>query len=338
MRSSPERQRAGAGRTSVCSVRNLTVTYPASPDPIAAVRDVTLDLHEGELVSLVGESGSGKTTLALALLRMLPELASADGEARIGELDVLGAGWRALQTMRRHSVSVIFQDATASLNPVRTVGAQLTETARLVDPNRAAHRRLVEDALAEVDLDPRQVLRKYPFQLSGGMNQRVAIAMAMMKQPSLLVADEPTSALDVRTQATVVKLLDRVRREHGTCVLLVTHDIGLALHHSDRVAVMYGGRIVEIADRRALRAGGSHPYTAGLIRSTPQFFGEKTLQSIPGRAVPIPVTDPGCPFRQRCDVSLPECAEEFPAATHVDGASYWCWQTGTVDMTAREAR
>lgn len=309
----------------VARLTNLSVTYPTDAGQLHAISSLSLDVGRGEVLGIVGESGSGKTTVASALLGLLPPEVCT-GRVEILGTDVLTATRKKMTELRRHHVAAIRQDPQGSLNPVRRVASQLAESARLALRRRgSAAREAVHQALVDVGLRPSEVLNKYPHQLSGGMNQRVAIAMALLKDPQIFVADEPTSALDVRTQAAVVRLLLNIRRERGTALVIVTHDLELALRGCDRVAVMYAGRLVEVGRAKELRQTARHPYTRALLASSPQFGADTRAEPIRGRFTSVIGDDPGCPFRSRCLRVQDRCHQEFPPVDEHGAARTWCW-------------
>jgi peptide/nickel transport system ATP-binding protein len=269
------------------------------------VDGVSFSLDRGETLALVGESGSGKSLTSLALLRLVPPPGRIEpGSAiRLGDVEVLGLEGEALRRIRGKRIGMIFQDPMTSLNPVFTVGDQISEGVRAHLPvSRREARDRALHLLQEVGIpDPVSRLDAYPHQLSGGMRQRVMIAIALSAEPEILVADEPTTALDVTVQAQILEVLDRLRASRGMAVLLITHDLGIVAGRADRVAVMYAGQIVEEARTAALFARPSHPYTQGLFASMPRLYGPvERLRPIRG-SVPRPSAWPsGCRFRPRC--------------------------------------
>jgi oligopeptide/dipeptide ABC transporter ATP-binding protein len=292
--------------TRVLEVRDLRVSFPGTGGRrFHPVDGVSFSLDRGETLALVGESGCGKSLTSLALLRLVPSPGRVDAGStiRLGDTDVLALEGEALRRIRGRRIGMIFQDPMTSLNPVFTVGDQIAEGVR-------AHRRMSkaegrQRALAllqEVGIpDPAARLDAYPHQLSGGMRQRVMIAIALSAEPEILVADEPTTALDVTVQAQILELLDGLRHRRGMAVLLITHDLGIVAGRADRVAVMYAGQIVEEAETGELFARPSHPYTQGLFASVPRITGPvQRLTPIRG-TVPAPTAWPaGCRFRPRC--------------------------------------
>jgi peptide/nickel transport system ATP-binding protein len=292
--------------TRVLDVENLRVSFPDGENGrVYPVDGVSFTLERGETLALVGESGCGKSLTSLALLRLLPAAGRIeDGSSiRLGDTDVLALKGEALRRIRGRRIGMIFQDPMTSLNPVFTAGDQIAEGVRAhFEVSRAEARRRALKLLQEVGIpDPSARLDAYPHQLSGGMRQRVMIAIALSAEPEILVADEPTTALDVTVQAQILEVLDRLRDSHGMAVLLITHDLGIVAGRADRVAVMYAGQIVEEASTERLFAAPSHPYTQGLFASVPRITGPVDRLSPIGGSVPPPGAWPsGCRFRPRC--------------------------------------
>jgi len=289
---------------------------------------VDLTVERGEVVGLVGESGSGKSVTARAVLGLLPPGTEVDGAIEVGGLDVLSAGREALRRMRSSTVSMVFQDPRAGINPLRRIGDYLTESLRLsrgVDDRTAVRRAL--ELLEAVGLpDPGRHLRQFPHELSGGMLQRVMIAGALMADPSLLLCDEPTTALDVTTQAEIVAILGRLQAEQGMGMLFITHDLDLAAAICDRVYVMYAGRVVEEAGALDLFTKPQHPYTAGLLASTPGVDRDHD-RLVPVGGAPLSLLeDPaGCTFASRCDFRVdPLCTATTPALVEASGRAVRC--------------
>ncbi|MBQ6471785.1 MAG: ABC transporter ATP-binding protein, partial [Victivallales bacterium] len=291
-------------------VLDLTVSFRQGRELHRAVNRACFDVHAGELLALVGESGSGKSVSALSLLGLLPQPAAVveGGQALFHGRDLLSLTTDELNAIRGNRISMIFQEPMTSLNPVLTVATQIGETLRLHQGLRGnTLRRRTIELLSEVGIpDPAKRADEYPHQLSGGMRQRVMIAMALACQPELLIADEPTTALDVTVQAQIMELLSRLRREHGTAVLLITHNLALVREQADSVAVMYAGSIVEHAPSEELFAHPTHPYTRLLLRAIPSpAQRENSLAVIEGQ-VPAPsVRLPGCRFAPRCPLRAP---------------------------------
>ncbi len=297
------------------SIEGVSVTLPTPRGLLRAVDHVDLQLAAGRTLGVVGESGCGKTMLSRAILQLLPKRAVLKGRVMFGGRDLASLKPEDLRRLRGPELAVVFQDPMTSLNPVLTIGTQLIETLQvhLGMDNAAATRRSVE-LLAEVGIPaPEQRLRQYPHQLSGGMRQRVAIAIALSCEPKLLIADEPTTALDVTIQAQILELLADLRTRLGTAILLITHDLGVVAETCDDVAVMYAGKIVEQAPAAELFAHPRHPYTIGLLSARPGGRHAGPLKTIPGM-VPAPQDFPtGCRFHPRCAFArLPECAAAPP--------------------------
>jgi len=320
--------------TPLLEVEDLRITFPSAAGTSRPVDGVSFSLDRGELLALVGESGSGKSLTALALLRLVPPPGViAPGSAiRLDGTDLLALDSAALRGVRGRRIGMIFQDPMTSLNPVFTVADQIVESVR-------AHRRMSKaDAraralalLQEVGIpDPAARLDQYPHQLSGGMRQRVMIAIALASEPELLIADEPTTALDVTVQAQILEVLDRLRTARGMAVLLITHDLGIVAGRADRVAVMYAGRLVEEAPTPELFASPSHPYTRGLLASVPRLTGPVTRLTPIAGTVPPPTAWPaGCRFHPRCPAVLPRCPTDDPPPLRVrDGHQMRCWLAG----------
>jgi oligopeptide/dipeptide ABC transporter ATP-binding protein len=301
----------------VLQVENLRVSFPADDGGrVYPVDGVSFTLDRGQTLALVGESGCGKSLTSLALLRLIPSPGRVeDGSTiRLGDADVLALQGDALRRIRGRRIGMVFQDPMTSLNPVFTVGDQIAEGVRAhFDVARAEARRRALRLLQEVGIpDPAARLDAYPHQLSGGMRQRVMIAIALSAEPEILVADEPTTALDVTVQAQILEVLDRLRDTHGMAVLLITHDLGIVAGRADRVAVMYAGQIVEEAPTASLFARPSHPYTQGLFASIPRITGPVERLSPIGGSVPPPGAWPsGCRFRPRCPKAF-EKSETMP--------------------------
>ncbi|MFB7668762.1 ABC transporter ATP-binding protein [Kitasatospora sp. NPDC056138] len=297
-------------------IRGLRLHLPNTARPVLAGVDLTVGA--GETVALVGESGSGKTLTSRSVLRLLPKGAATEGEVRVAGQNVLTMTPEQLRRLRTTTAAMIFQDPRAAINPLRRIGDFLTEGVRInagVSADAATGR--AGEMLEAVGLTT-AVLRQYPVQLSGGMLQRVMIAAALMGDPALVLADEPTTALDVTTQAEVVALLTELRERFGTGLLFVTHDLGLAAAISDRVYVMYAGRIVETGPADTLFTRPRHPYTAALLDSTPR------LDAPPGRLAAIVGQPPslreeltGCPFAPRCPLVTSRCTLQAPELLQV---------------------
>jgi peptide/nickel transport system ATP-binding protein len=317
--------------TRVLEVQNLRVSFPGGDHGrFYPVDGVSFSLDRGETMALVGESGCGKSLTSLALLQLVPTPGRIEPGSmiRLGDTDVLALKGEALRRIRGRRVGMIFQDPMTSLNPVFTVGDQITEgiLAHFKMPKAAARERAL-GLLQEVGIpDPVARLKAYPHQLSGGMRQRVMIAIALSAEPEILVADEPNTSLDVTVQAQILEVLDRLRESRGMAVLLITHDLGIVAGRADRVAVMYAGQIVEEAPTALLFARPSHPYTQGLFASVPRIKGPlRRLNPIRG-SVPAPTAWPsGCRFRPRCPQAFDKSELEPPLLTVEPDHRMRCW-------------
>jgi oligopeptide/dipeptide ABC transporter ATP-binding protein len=306
------------------------VQFPAAPRPVAAVRDVSFSLPRGGVLGLVGESGSGKSATSLAIMRLLPPSASTAGDIRF-EIDGVFKSLFALdpeqmRSLRGSRMSMIFQEPMTALNPVMRVGDQIAEAVRAHnDVSKKAARDRAVEALNEVAInDAPQRAKDYPHQLSGGMRQRVMIAMAIVNRPELLIADEPTTALDVTVQAQILDLLAHLREKFGLAMLFISHDLAVVSHVADQVGVMYAGTLVELGSREEIFRAPAHPYTRGLLRAVPTLRSDRQrpLQTIEGSVPPIGSLPAGCPFDPRCDLRVENCARELPALEEV-GPAHW---------------
>ncbi len=313
--------------TALLEVKNLMTQFPTRAGVVRAVDGVSFHMGEGELLGLVGESGCGKSITALSVMRLIGAPGRiVGGEIWFGGENLLAASDARMREIRGDDIAMIFQDPMTSLNPVYTVGEQIAEALRLHRKlNRKQAREAAVDAMREVAIpDPGRRADDYPHQLSGGMRQRVMIAMALACDPRLLIADEPTTALDVTIQAQILELIDELRRTRNLAVLLITHDLGVVAEVADRVAVMYTGRIVEESPVEELFARPKHPYTEGLLRSVPKLTAAEVkkavrLSTIEG-TVPKPTNLPeGCHFAPRCPHRMPRCTEGDLPLYHLDG-------------------
>jgi oligopeptide/dipeptide ABC transporter ATP-binding protein len=316
--------------STVIKVEGLSVSFATPRGELKAVRDVSIELQEGESLGVVGESGSGKTVLSRSIMGLLPSTATRTGKITfqgevISELpkdkvrDLWGTG-----------MAMVFQDPMTALNPVRRIGDQLTEslTVRLGMSKKDAKVRAIE-LLERVRIpDPKSMMRKFPYQLSGGMRQRIMIAIAVSCKPEMLFADEPTTALDVTVQAQVLELITELRKEFNMAMILVTHDLGVVAGHTDKIAVMYAGDVVEYAPTRELFANMKMPYTEALLKSIPRLetpTGTR-LPVIEGRLPDPTKNEPGCPFANRCAYVTDKCRAEKPPLTDGgNGHFYRCW-------------
>jgi peptide/nickel transport system ATP-binding protein len=318
-------------------VRDLAVTFHTGRGAVPAVDGVSLRIDRGQTLGLVGESGSGKSALAQALMRLLPAGTTVTGRLDFAGTDVLALNGRELRRLRGRGIGMVFQDPNATLNPVRTIGAQLTETVRVqLGQGRAAARRTAVDLLGQVGLPtPERQLGTYPHELSGGMRQRVMIALALAGEPELLIADEATTALDVSVQAQILALLRGIIDSRRMSMLMITHDLGVAASISDQLAVMYSGRLAEFGPAAAVLDRPEHPYTDALLKCVPAFdsVAGRPLVTIEGQA-PDPRQRPaGCAFAPRCSFAVARCATDVPALSprgaEADGEARRaaCWVT-----------
>ena len=315
-------------------IEDLSTFFHTEENIVQSVRNVDLTIHKGETLALVGESGCGKSVTALSVMRLVPIPPGRFESGRIlfkGK-DILQASEVEMQGIRGNEISMIFQEPMTSLNPIFTVGDQIMEAIRLhQNKTEAQARELALKVLRQVAIpSPENRIDQYPHELSGGMKQRVMIAMAIVCQPALLIADEPTTALDVTIQAQILDLLDRLRKETHMSILLITHNLGIVAQYADRVAVMYSGKVVELAPVEELFASPAHPYTRGLLNSLPK-DGAK-LETIPG-TVPHPAYLPkGCAFHPRCAEKLDQCTKMIPPLESIDGknpheTACWLYET-----------
>jgi oligopeptide/dipeptide ABC transporter ATP-binding protein len=295
---------------------------------VTIVDGVVYAVEQGEVFGVAGESGSGKTMSMLALLGLLPEGAVVDGSVRFGADDLLRIPRRRLRNLAGRDLAMVFQDPLTSLHPMLSIGSQLTEHVRLhLGLGRRAAERQALEALEDVRIpDPPAALRAFPHQFSGGMRQRIAIAIALACRPRLLIADEPTTALDVTVQAGILRLLDRLRRENDLSVILITHDLGVMSAIADRVSIFYAGRVVEAGTREEVLQSPRHPYTRALLDALPHPEAEqdKPLVAISG-APPHPgALPPGCAFHPRCAFTLDTCRHEIPPLVAAGGRLLAC--------------
>ncbi|QLA16327.1 ABC transporter ATP-binding protein [Desulfolutivibrio sulfoxidireducens] len=302
--------------TALLEVKNLSVSFKTYQGRARVLDRASLTVHRGEIMGLVGETGCGKSVLSRAVLRIIPSPPGRidGGEIRFDGRDLLTLPKKAMRALRGDRISMIFQEPMSSLNPVFTVGNQMREVIRAHrDVSRATADAVCLEMLAAVRLpEPESVLAAYPHELSGGMRQRVMIAMELSCRPALLLADEPTTALDVTVQGQILAILAELSGREGLSILLVTHDMGVVAQLCRRVAVMYAGQVVEVADVESLFARPAHPYTRGLIASIPGRTEGGELYAIPG-SVPSPIDPPpGCRFHSRCAQASPDCRRAAP--------------------------
>ena len=301
-------------------IKDLTIHYTTDDGVVRAVNDLNLSIDRGETVGLVGETGAGKTTTALGILKLVP---NPPGKIVSGEILLDGEGLvtkkeSEMRRIRGNRVSMIFQDPMTSLNPVMGVGEQIAEVILLHEKVSAAEaKKKAEEMLEKVGIGAERS-KEYPHQFSGGMRQRVVIAIALACNPELLIADEPTTALDVTIQAQVLELMRGLKKEFNTSMIMITHDLGIVADICDKVAIMYAGSIVEYADKRSLFTEPKHPYTVGLFGSIPDIKkDDDILKPIEGLMPDPSDLPPGCPFHPRCDRALPECSKVVPQNLNV---------------------
>jgi oligopeptide/dipeptide ABC transporter ATP-binding protein len=322
-------------------VRGLRVEFRSQGRVVPALAGVSLSVSAGETLALVGESGCGKSVTALSIMGLLPRPA---GRIVVGEVwfqgrDLLRLSPEELRRVRGGEIAMVFQEPMTSLNPVLSLDRQITETLEVHRDaaSRAVRARALE-VMGQVGIpDPELRLRQYPHHLSGGMRQRVMIAMALACRPRLILADEPTTALDVTIQAQILALMKALCREYGVAMILITHNLGIVARYADRVLVMYAGRIVESGDARSLYRRPWHPYTRGLLRSVPRLDAARKarLDSIEGQPPDLGQPIAGCPFRPRCPLADARCAEEEPTLEQMEpGRWSACWHAARVGPPA----
>ena len=317
--------------TSLLSIRDLRVEFDTARGPLAAVRGVSLDIEAGESVGIVGESGSGKTVMSRSTMGLLRgRKVRKTGSVVYNGQELLTLDLKSLRELWGTNIAMIFQDPMTTLNPVRRIGSQMREglVKRLGLSKEDANKRCLELLKLVHFPDPQEALRKYPHQLSGGMRQRVMIAMAVACKPKVLFADEPTTALDVTVQAQVLDLLEDLRKELDMAMVIVTHDLGVVAGHTDKIAVMYAGEVVEFAPTRELFANTKMPYTEALMKSIPRLDrqAEKRMPVIPGRPPDPTEHSPGCSFAPRCQYAQQKCRDEHPALEDAgNGHMYRCF-------------
>jgi len=313
----------------VLAVERLRVEFPTRRGTLVAVHDVSLTIAPGEVLGVVGESGAGKSLTGAAIIGLIdPPGRIAAGEIRLAGRRIDNLPYEAMRSVRGREIGAVFQDPLTSLNPLYTVGRQLVETIRTHLPLSEGEARSRAIALLDEVGIPAAARRidHYPHQFSGGMRQRVVIALALAANPKLIVADEPTTALDVSIQAQIIQLMKRLCREHGTAVMLVTHDMGVIAETADRVAVMYAGRIVEIGPVADVIHRPQHPYTSGLMGSIPSIVDERPrLTQIDGSMPRLTAIPPGCAFHPRCPQAFDRCRRERPELMPAGATRAACW-------------
>ena len=311
-------------------VQDLTTSIVRRSGSVPIIRNVTLSVDKGETLGIVGESGSGKSVTMLSVMGLIPSppLAITGGTVRLKGRDLVGADEKTMQAVRGVDMAMVYQDPMISLNPVMRIGRQIEEgmTAHHIGKNEAQQRTL--EVLSEVGIpDPPRVRDLYPHELSGGMRQRVMIASALALSPDLLIFDEPTTALDVTIQQQILYLVRELQRSTGVAVVWITHDLGVLARLVDRVAVMYGGRVVEVDDIEPLFSEPRHPYTEALMASVPDMHddGRAPLRQIPGSPPDVDHMPPGCPFQPRCKFAIERCIHEMPPVVSHGTGECACW-------------
>jgi oligopeptide/dipeptide ABC transporter ATP-binding protein len=310
---------------SVLQIRDLTVTFNTALGPLTAVRGIDLDVRAGEMIAVVGESGSGKSVSFLAAMGLLPKTATVTGSVILDGRQLVGASAKEMRAVRGQLMSMIFQDPLSALNPVHKIGVQIAEMlqAHQTMSNKAALTRAV-DLLEIVGIpQPGDRALQYPHEFSGGMRQRVVIAMAIANSPKVLIADEPTTALDVTVQAQILEVIQKVQKQFGTAVVLITHDLGVVARVCEQVNVMYAGRVVERGSISEIFDNPTHPYTRGLLASLPQ-VGVERLSPIAGFPPNMLRPPSGCAFRARCPHAVDACGGDLPELQPVGNSLSAC--------------
>lgn len=318
-------------RTQLVNVENLRIAFKKNAkETVEAVKGVSFQINQGETLAIVGESGCGKSVTAMSMMKLIsPNDGFVEGDIQFGEININRLTEKQMRDVRGNDISMIFQEPMTSLNPVHKIGEQISEVLKI---HHATPKKMLKQEsiamLKKVGIPrPDKVVDEYPHQLSGGMRQRVMIAMAMACEPKLLIADEPTTALDVTIQAQILDLMNDLKEKMNTSILLITHDLGVVAEVADRVIVMYYGQIVEEADVHTLFKEPKHPYTVGLMNSIPNIHSEEDerLEPIVGNVPNIGVVKQGCPFRFRCKDAFSKCAEDNPPIFRHDQQGVRCW-------------
>ncbi len=325
-------------------IENLRTQFFTSDGTVRAVDGISYSVEEGETVALVGESGCGKSVSALSILRLIPFPPGriVGGSIRFKGTDLLQLSDAEIRAVRGRRIAMVFQEPMTSLNPVLTIGLQLTETLEhhLGVAREEAQRRAVELLQMVGISDPQRRLNQYPHHLSGGMRQRVMIAMALCCEPELIIADEPTTALDVTIQAQILELMKDLTKRLGVALVIITHNLGVVARYADRVNVMYAGKIIERGTAREIYHEPRHPYTLGLLRSVPRLDQPRKakLDPIEGQPPDLTRLGAGCAFRPRCRYAVERCANEIPTLEPAGvGHASACWQKDNLDQPMRDA-
>lgn len=311
-------------------IDDLSVDYETTRGDLKALRHISFDVKRGEIVGIVGESGCGKSTLISSILRLTaPNTRFRSGEVRFKEQDLLSLSERAMRALRGEEISIVFQDPMQTHNPVLSIGRQMVDIQHRSRATKAEKRAHAAKMLSAVGIpDPEARLDQYPHEFSGGMRQRIAIAMALMSQPDLLIADEPTTALDATLEVQIIERLQELQREYHCAILFISHHLGVIAELCDRVVVMYAGAVIESGDVREIFHHPKHPYTRRLIECDPGHLKERAriLPTIPGEVPDLANLPQGCIFRDRCDQAMARCASEVPPLTRLKpGHHAACW-------------
>ena len=322
-------------------VRDLRTHFFTMDGVVKAVDGVSYDLEEGETLALVGESGCGKSVSALSVMRLIPDPPGKiiSGEILLDGEDILKVGMEDMRQIRGAKIAMVFQEPMTSLNPVLSIERQLTETLELhMGMSKRESRRESVNLLTRVGIpDPETRIKQYPHQFSGGMRQRVMIAMALSCNPKLIIADEPTTALDVTIQAQILDLMKALTSEFGVALIIITHNLGVVARYADRVNIMYAGKVIERGEAREIYANPRHPYTVGLLRSVPRLDlpRKARLDPIEGQPPDLINLPPGCAFRERCRWAVDKCATDLPELMDTGGGHLSaCWQSNELGASA----
>ena len=311
------------------NVENLVIHYETDEEVVEAVNNISFSLKKGEVLGLVGETGAGKTTTALGIMGLLPAKVGhvIQGKIELDGENLFDKSEKEMRKIRGKKISMIFQDPMTALNPVKTVGDQIAEVVLLHNHcSKAEALKRAQDMLAMVGIVPERY-KDYPHQFSGGMKQRIVIAIALACEPELLIADEPTTALDVTIQAQILDMMRNLQKEHGTSMILITHDLGVVAQMADYVAVMYGGRVVELATVKELYSNPIHPYTKGLMDCVVKMDSEKgSLKTIEGMVPGLAERHKGCVFANRCPLATEKCREAEPDWVENGTHGAACWE------------
>lgn len=310
-------------------IDNLSVDYETARGNLKALRNISFDVNKGEIVGIVGESGCGKSTLISAILQLIaPNTRFRSGEVRFKGENLLTASPRKIRNLRGDDISIVFQDPMQTHNPVISIGKQMVDIQHRSQKSKAEKRAIAARMLAVVGIpDPEARLKQFPHEFSGGMRQRIAIAMALMSEPDLLIADEPTTALDATLEVQIIERLKDLQRDFGCAILFISHHLGVIAELCDRVVVMYAGAVVESGTVREIFHSPKHPYTRRLIECDPGHFKERArvLPTIPGEVPDLINLPAGCIFRERCDKAMERCAAVPPLTRLSEGHNAACW-------------